>query len=453
LKQNLALFSQHRVVKTSWAVERIREMILAGRLGALQEPDFRLLWLARSLSALGDAVVPVATAFAVLEIGSATDLGLVLGAGMGSRMAFIVAGGVWADRLPRRAIMIASDAVRAAVQATVALAFFTDAIEVWHLIVASTMFGAASAFFNPASTALVPQVVSPGRLQEANALLGLSRNASELFGPVLAGVLVATAGYAVVFAIDAASFVASLVCLALMRPLGAVRTEAQSFLADAREGIREVLARPWMRATLTADAFGNFAIAPYLVLGPLVVREHLGGAPDWGLIMASAAAGGIAGGMLVLRWKPKRPLVAAYVGFTAIPLALLSLVPPLPLPLLMVGSALFSMSIVVGNTFWQTMEQQHVPNDVLGRVDSVSWMLAVVIMPIAYAVTGPAAEWIGVQETLLAAAAIGLAATTGVLLSRSVRELRRLDAATPSPSLASDSAGESPVPVLRDPPP
>jgi MFS family permease len=424
---------------------------LSGRLEALHEREFRLLWLARTLSAIGDALVPVALAFAVLEIGSATDLGIVLGAAMGSRMVFMLVGGVWADRLPRRELMIGSDAVRGAVHAIVALAFFTETIEVWHLVVASTVFGAASAFFNPASTGLVPQIVSPGRLQEANALLGLSRNASELFGPALAGVLVATVGYALVFAIDAASFVASLACLALMRPLGAVRTQAQSFLADAREGIREVLARPWMRATLTADAFGNFAIAPYLVLGPVVVRDHLGGATDWGLIVAAAAAGGIAGGMLVLRWKPERPLVAAYAGLTAIPLALLSLVPPLPLPLLMVSSALFSMSIVVGNTFWQTMEQQHVPNEVLGRVDSVSWMLALVIMPIAYAVTGPAADWLGVRETLLAAAGIGLAATSGVLLSRSVRELRRLDGRpTPLPSPAFDSVGESPVPAPQD---
>ena len=101
--------------------------------------------------------------------------------------------------------------------------------------------------------------------------------------------------------------------------------------------------------------------------------------------------------------------------------------PPLPLPLLMVAAALFSMSLVVGNTFWTTMEQQHVPNDVLGRVDSVSWMISLVIMPIAYVVTGPVAEEIGVRPTLLVAAAIGFASTLGVLISRSVRELRRLE--------------------------
>lgn len=195
-------------------------------LEVLREREFRLLWLGGSLSSIGDALVPVAAAFAVLEIGTATDLGIVLGAYMGGRLVFTLVGGVWADRLPRRLIMIASDAVRAAVQAVLALAFFTDAIEVWHLAVGSTIFGISGAFFGPASTGLIPQIVSAGRIQEANALRGMSRNVIELFGPAAAGVLVATAGYAVVYVVDAASFVASLACLALMRPLGAAARES-----------------------------------------------------------------------------------------------------------------------------------------------------------------------------------------------------------------------------------
>ena len=400
-------------------------------VGALAEREFRLLWLGRSLSSVGDALTPVATAFAVLEIGTASDLGIVLGAQMGGRLVFTLVGGVWADRVPRRLLMIASDAVRAAVQGVIAVAFFTDAIEVWQLAVGSTLFGISGAFFGPASTGLIPQIVSPGRVQEANALLGLTRNGTELFGPAVAGVIVATAGYAVVYAIDAATFVASLACLAVMRPLAAAERRAQTFLADVREGVREVLARPWMRATLTADLFANFAIAPYFVLGPLVVREHLGGPKDWGLMMAAGAAGGIVGGMLVLRWKPARLLVAAYCVLTAIPLALLTLVPPLPLPALMLGAAFFTFSIVVGNTFWGTAEQQHIPNEVLGRVDSVSWMVSIAIMPVAYVVAGPVAEWVGVRNALLCAAAVGVASTTGALLSRSVRDLRRLDDRVP----------------------
>jgi MFS family permease len=406
---------------------------LRGSLDVLAEREFRLFWLGRSLSSIGDALMPVATAFAVLEIGSASDLGLVLGAGMGARVVFMIVGGVWADRLPRRLILLAADTVRAAVQIVIGLAFLTDAIEVWHLIVAATVFGIAGSFFQPASTGLLPQIVRPARVQEANALLGLSRNAIELFGPVAAGVLIAAAGYPLIYAVDAATFVASFGCLALMRPLGVVGTRTQSFLADAREGIREVLARPWIRVTITADVFANFAIAPYFVLGPLVVQQHLDGARDWGLMMAASAAGGIAGGALTLRWKPRRPLVPAYVGLMAIPLGLLTLVPPLPLPLLMLGSLLFTGSIVAGNTFWSTMEQQHVPEEVLGRVDSVSWTGSVLIMPLAFAIAGPVAEAIGTGTALVIAATIGVACTGGALLSRSVRDLERVEEVTSAP--------------------
>lgn len=274
---------------------------LPSGLDVLRGREFRLLWLGGTLSSIGDALVPVATAFAALEIGDATDLGLVLAAAMGSRALFFMIGGVWADRLPRRLLMIGADVVRAAAQFVIALAFLTDAIEVWHLIAAAAVVGAASAFFRPASTALLPQVVPAARIQEANALIGLSRNVTELFGPVLAGVLVATAGYELIYAVDGATFVASLACLALMRPLGVVRARRHGFFAEAREGVREVMARPWLRVTIVADLFANFALAPYFVLRPLVVKEHLDGAPDWGLMMAASAAGGIAGGMLVLR--------------------------------------------------------------------------------------------------------------------------------------------------------
>ncbi len=335
--------------------------------------------------------------------------------------------------------MIGADAVRAAVQLVIAIAFLTGEIEVWQLVVSAALFGAAASFFNPASTGLLPQLVPAGRVQEANALVAVSQNAIHLFGPVVAGILIATTGYDVIYAIDAATFLASLSCLALMRPLGRVRTRTESFVADAREGIRAVLARPWMRVTIIVDLFANFALAPYFVLGPLVVREHLDGPPDWGLMMAASAAGGIAGGALVLRWKPQRPLVPAYVLLLAAPLALLSLVPPLPLPLLMLASLAFSMALVVGNTFWTAMAQQHVPQELMGRVDSVAWTGSVLIMPVAYALAGPVAEWIGVREALLAAAAIGIACTVSALLSRSVRELRRLDDEAAAPAAPSVS--------------
>jgi MFS family permease len=401
---------------------------LTHSLEPLRERPFRLLWLGRSLSNVGDALVPVALTFAVLDLGDASDLGIVFTAYMGSRMLFIVAGGVWADRLPRQLVMIVADAVRAIVQGLIALAFFTDTIEVWQLAAASAVSGVCSAFFGPASTGLIPELVRGGLLQQANALLSLSGNAIEVFGPAISGVLVATLGYGVVFAVDAASFLASLLCLAALRlPRRVAEGPRKSFLADAHDGLREVLARSWLVTTLCCDAATNVAIAVYFVLGPVVVEDHFGGASEWGLMMAAGAAGGLLGGVVALRYHPARPLFAAYVFILALPIQLAALAPPLPLPLLMLGSGLVFLSIVVGNAFWQTMEMQHVPNEALSRVDSISWMVSLVAMPIGYLLAGPLSEAFGVEATLLAAAALAVASLTAALSLRSVRELRRVD--------------------------
>ena len=394
----------------------------------LRERPFRLLFFGRSLSAVGDAIVPVALTFAVLDLGDATDLGLVLGSSSLARVVFLVAGGVWADRLPRQLVMMAADVVRAAVQALLAVAFFTDSIRIWQLAVGSALFGAAGAFFNPASTGLVPELVSRERLQEANALLGLARSAIEVFGPVVSGIVVATLGFGVVFAVDAASFVASFACLAAMRlPRRLRRRERTSMLAEAIDGLRVVRERRWIVAALSCDLVFNFAFAAYFVLGPVVFEQHFDGARDWGIAMTGAAIGGIVGGLVVLRFRPSRPLFAAYVFSFVTPLQLLALAVPLPLPALVAGAMLVVVALVLVNTYWATMEQQHVPAAYLSRVDSLGWMISLVAFPLGAVVAGPLAGAIGVGPTLVGAAALMAAGVAGALSVRDFRELRRLD--------------------------
>jgi predicted MFS family arabinose efflux permease len=325
--------------------------------------------------------------------------------------------------------MMASDVLRALVQAFVAVAFFLDRIDVWELAVASSLFGVAAAFFNPASTGLVPSLVSAARLQEANALLNVSRSALQVAGPAVSGIVVATLGFGVVFAVDSASFVASFLCLAAMRlPSKVERGERQSMLAEALEGLRAIRERRWLVATLSCDLVFNLALAAYFVLGPVVVERHFDGARDWGLIMTAGSIGGLVGSALVLRVKPRRPLLAAYtVGF-ATPLQLLILAPPLPLAVAMLGGGLVFCAIVVANTYWSTMAQQHVPRELISRVDSLSWIASVFVMPAGLVVVGPVAGAIGVGTTLVGAAALAAVALVGALLVREVRELERLDA-------------------------
>jgi MFS family permease len=401
---------------------------LSASLEPLRERPFRLLFLGRTLSAVGDAVVPVALTFAVLKLGNATDLGIVLGSQWGGQVLFLVAGGVWADRLPRQLVMMGADLVRALVQALIAVTFFTNSVQIWGLAAASAIFGCASAFFYPASTGLLPRIVSAARLQEANALLGLTRGVTEVAGPAISGLIVATLGFGVVFALDAVSFIASFVCLAAMQlPRAIEPLERRSMVTEALEGLRLVRERRWMVAGISADVVFNFALAALFVLGPVVVKQHFAGARDWGLILTGGAVGGLVGGAIALRYKPERPLLVGYaLGFATV-VQLLALARPLPLAALIVGGGLVFCSITILNTYWTTMEQQHVPAEALSRVDSVSWLASLVVFPIGLVVVGPVADAIGVRSALLAAGGLAAVANLGVLSVRDVRELRRVE--------------------------
>ena len=172
--------------------------------------------------------MPVALAFAVLDLtSSATSLGLVLVAAFVPRVVLLLLGGVVADRWPRRRVMLATDVVRASTQALVAFVLLSGQARLWHLALLFAAYGAADAFFSPASTGLVPEVVPGERLQEANALLSLSRSATTVAGPALAGLLVALSAPATVFAVDAATFVVSALSLALLREALAGRIAAR----------------------------------------------------------------------------------------------------------------------------------------------------------------------------------------------------------------------------------
>jgi len=402
---------------------------LADSLAPLRLREFRLLFTGQLISAVGDALIPVALTFAVLDLtGSASDLGLVFAAFMGSRVVFIVVGGVWSDRLPRQLVMIAADLVRLAVQAIVAVTFFLDAARVWQLVVASAVAGAATAFFGPASTGLVKQLVPAERLQEANALTGLSQSAIYVFGPALSGVLVATLDFGVVFAIDAATYLASVLFLVAMRmPAVIALAQERSFLGDVRRGLREIGSRRWLWASFVTFSISNVTIATYFVLGPLVVAEELGGARDWGLMLTGGAIGGLVGGAVALRWKPRRPLVPGFAVMAFVSLQLLALVPPLPLPALMLASLAAVAAIAIGNAFWDTMLQQHIPAAAISRVSSLDWAISLVFMPLGYLLAGPLAEAVGVTTALLLAAGAGLAANVGILLVPDIRRLERVE--------------------------
>ena len=206
--------------------------------GPLARREFRLLFLARGISFFGSAIAPVAIAFAVLDLtGSASDLGLVLAARVVPQIVFLLVGGVWADRLPRHLVMVASDLLTGGAQAATAALLLTGSAEIWHLIVLQAVGGTAFAFFFPASTGLVPQTVEAPLLQQANAILRMALNAGSIGGAALGGLLVAAVGSGWALAIDAGTFFVSAGFLGVMRVKRAERLQTPRFLSELAPGL------------------------------------------------------------------------------------------------------------------------------------------------------------------------------------------------------------------------
>jgi MFS family permease len=426
---------------------------LTGSFGALRERPFRLLWIGQATSALGDAMTPVALIFGVLEAGgSAGDLGLVFAAFTVAHAMFILAGGVWSDRLERRLVMLTCDVVRCAVQATLAVLVITGEARLWQFIVLATVVGAADSFFSPASIGLIPQTVSAELLQQANGLIAMTRSGTWIFGPALSGVIVAAAGAGWVFAIDAATFAVSAAFLWTLRVAPSPVAERQTFLADLVHGWRAVRARRWLWASLLGFGIGNLAWSAQGVLGPVIVKDELGGASSWGLILTFGGIGGVLGGVVALRWRPERPLLVSHAVIILITGYVLFFVPPAPVPLLAVASFVSIGSIVLGNTLWETVLQSEIPPETLSRVSSYDWAISLVFMPAGFAAWGPLSEWIGIDTTLIAAAGVVAATKLALVAMPEVRALRRREP-TPEPALASDSERGWPDRAPPAPPP
>jgi MFS family permease len=376
-----------------------------GRFGPLKERQFRLLWFARTGSAVGDSLIPVALIWAVAHDlhGGPTGVGLVLACYTIGGAAITIAGGVWADRLPRRAVMIYADVVRLGTQTATAALLFGGVAHVWELAALQGTAGAAAGFFNPASKALIPQAVSAGRLQQANALISLSRSTTNVFGPALAGAIVAVAGAGWVFSIDAGSFLLSVVFVAAMRVRPYAKPVAQRFWHDFAEGWREVRRHRWLTAGFLGYAVGNFGVGVYIVLGSLVAIHRLGGAPAWGLIVGSAAFGGVLGGFVAYRIRPSHPVSMAFAIWTLCALPPFALVRPFPLPAVMACALLFGGSILVGNTLFETAMQQEVEPGRLARVASIDLLLSFCLMPAGQLLAGAISGAVGVDATLVLA--------------------------------------------------
>jgi MFS family permease len=395
--------------------------------GAFGHRDFRLLFLGRTTSFVGNAFANVALAFAVLELtGSKADLGYVLAARSLPQVLFLLAGGIWADRLPRHRVMVVSNVLSGLSQAAVAALLLSGHARIWQLGALAAVNGMSSAFFFPASTGIVPQTVPRPLLQSANALLRLGLNASFIGGAALGGLIVAATSPGVGIACDAASFFLAALFIALIRIPATLRMESSSFLADLGEGWREFSSRPWLWSIVAQFGFVNAAEQGCTqVLGPAIAKAHLGGAAAWGLVVTAQSLGFVAGGLLLLRFRPRRLLLAATLGFLLTIPFLLALSAPAPLVGVVAAAAVAGIGTEIFGVLWETTLQQEISQEKLSRVSAYDALGSFVLIPLGVAVAGPVAQAIGTRETILGAAALSLTVTLAVLLVRDVRTIER----------------------------
>lgn len=391
---------------------------------ALREREFRLLFTGQLISLLGDAFTSIALAFAVLSIGSATDLGIVFAARSIPLVTFLLVGGVFADRLPRRTVMLVADVTRMGCQAGTAALILTHSAAVWEIAAIQAVSGTATAFFNPASTGLTPMTVSEERLQQANALRGISMSAANLVGLGLGGLVVTAAGPGWALVVDAASFAFSAFFLSLLRLPPHVKLAPQSFLKDLRHGWHEFSSRTWVWVIVLAASFGNFFTSFFAVLGAVVAKESLGGAAAWTVILVGFAVGSLAGGFVALRVRTERPLLfgSTLVSFLGLPLAFLAV--RAPAGLVAAAGFLAGGGNMIFNSLWETTLQKNVPAASLSRVSAYDWFGSLAFQPLGLAVAGPLAAIFGTSTTLWIAAAGSLVVAGACVATPSVRDLR-----------------------------
>ncbi len=385
--------------------------------------DFTLYFGARSVALLGDAMMQVAAALAVGAIYGIAGVGYVLAIFTTPFVLFVLFGGVFADRIGARTMMVGADAVRIVSQGTVAVAFLTGVPPLWLLLACSFVAGTAAAMFQPGVNSMVPLVARDP--QRANATLKIADAASQLGGPVLAGLVMALSSAGVVYSLNAAAFAFSALCLTLIRLAPTARPERASVLRDLRRGWAEFRSRTWMCAVIIIWVFfGMLVFGPSIPLGSRLIGERLGDAA-YGWVMAGLGVGTVIGGLVAIRFRPSRPLAAGAVAMIGFGFGPLVTALELPLPQLMAGHLLGGMAWAFWAVMWSTSVQTQVAPDVLNRVTAYEVAGSVSGIAVGQALVGPVSGVIDPRDLLLTSAGVSFAVCAALLLTPSVRKLRR----------------------------
>ncbi|WP_428956129.1 MFS transporter [Streptomyces sp. cg35] len=414
--------------------------------------NYTLLAVAAFITTLGAHGALIASAFAVLDAGGdGGDVGLVAAARTLFLVIFLLVGGAVADRLPRHHVMVAANALNFLSQGAFALLVLQGEPKLWQMMALSALGGTGQAFFNPAAEGMLMASVTGEQASRAFAMFRMGMSGAAVGGAALGGAMVAAIGPGWVLAVDAAAFAAA-GALRMFLDVShiAPRVPGSGLLADMRDGWREFIGRPWLW-TIVAQFSVVVAVvgAAESVFGPLVARDELGGAGPWGLALGAFGVGTILGGLLMMRWKPRRLLFAATLSVFSLALPSAALAVPVPIGVLVAVMFVSGVTIEIFGVSWITALHQEIPEEKLSRVSAYDWFGSVAMVPLATALAGPAESAFGRTPSLWGCAALVVLATSAVLFVPDVRNLRRRETvevmASPEPVPAPSPVAETPV--------
>jgi predicted MFS family arabinose efflux permease len=387
---------------------------------------FRRLFLARTISNIGNGVAPIAIAFGVLSLPGATptSLSIVLAAQALPLVLVLPIGGVIADRLGRARVIAVTDIILSAFVMTTAVLFLTGNATIALLAILGAISGCLNALWWPAMSGMVPDVVADEHLQPANAFVSVASNGGLIAGNAIGGLLVALVGSGWAIAVDSLSFLVAGALVFSMRDVSTPHRSGESTLADLAHGWRVFWSYRWV--VVVVGAF-SFIVMVWRgaeeVMGPVLAREIYGGAAGWALIMTFQSIGLLLGALVASRLRVQRPLVIGLLATLALPLWLITLALGLPLIWVAVGSFAFGVSLELLAVWWFTAMQTNIPREALSRVSAYDAMGSLMFGPIGLALAGPLIAGVGARAAFFIAAAVSAAAVLGALLFRSVRQL------------------------------
>ena len=401
--------------------------------------DYLRLWVSGLLANIGATAFPIALAVTILDTGGdATSLGLILAARVLSGVLLAPVGGVWADRLPRKYVMIGADIFRAFL-ALILVFVAAPSIPLFVIAILVFVMGAGDAFGAPAAAAIMPTILPTEKLPAGNVARGIVVKLASIVGPGIGGLSVIAIGGRLTFAVTTIFFaVGAYLLFPIVEPKYVKNVDAPKFLVDLKEGLKTVWSMPWVAAVIAMASIQLMVVlGAEQVLLPIISRREFGTDTVFAASAALFSIGAVFSALLAMRYQAKHPGLVSISVWGILVVATLVLAFPISPTFVMVGYLIAGLSVGPWDAYWVTAIQREIPQELQGRVFSIDHMGSVGLLPLGMALVGPAVNLVGEKELLIGASIFHVVVCIAVLFVPGVIDLKM-------PKKANYSQGEHP---------